>query len=183
LQIHLIELPKYIPPDDNEPIGDPVDQWLFFFRHAEKSTGEELTRRLPHPVFKSATGVLQMIAKNPDERRLYNSRLKMERDARARVDLACEEAAEKAAEKAMQQGIEKGMQQGMEKGIEQGIQKGMEQGIEQGLERGEIMGEVKALRRLLGEPPISQVEFVQMTNAQLIALRDELLRRCDAQAE
>jgi hypothetical protein len=59
----------------------------------------------------------------------------------------------------------------------------MEQGIEQGLERGEIMGEVKALRRLLGEPPISQVEFVQMTNAQLIALRDELLRRCDAQAE
>ena len=100
LQIHLIELPKYIPPDDNEPIGDPVDQWLFFFRHAEKSTGEELTRRLPHPVFKSATGVLQMIAKNPDERWLYNARLKMERDARARVDLACEEAAEKAAEKA-----------------------------------------------------------------------------------
>jgi hypothetical protein len=31
LQIHLIELPKYILPDDNEPIGDPVDQWLFFF--------------------------------------------------------------------------------------------------------------------------------------------------------
>jgi hypothetical protein len=45
------------------------------------------------------------------------------------------------------------------------------------------MGEVKALRRVLGEPPISQVDFGQMSNAQLIALRDELLRRCDAQAE
>jgi hypothetical protein len=45
------------------------------------------------------------------------------------------------------------------------------------------MGEVKALRRVLGEPPISQVELGQMTNAQLIAMRDELLRRCDAQSE
>jgi hypothetical protein len=84
LQIHLFELPKYVPPSDNRVISDPVEQWLYFFRRAEESTAEELTARLPDPVFAEAAGVLEMIAKNPDERRLYNERLKLERDERAR---------------------------------------------------------------------------------------------------
>ncbi len=84
LRIQLFELPKYVPPSDNRLIDDPVEQWLYFFCRAGKSTAEELTGRLPDPVFVEATGVLEMIAKNPEERRLYNERLKMERDERAR---------------------------------------------------------------------------------------------------
>jgi len=84
LQIHLFELPKYVPPSDNRVISDPIEQWLNFFRRAERSTGEELVARLPDPVFAEATGVLETIAKNPDERRLYNERLKLGRNERAR---------------------------------------------------------------------------------------------------
>ncbi len=84
LQIHLFELPKYVPPSDNRVISDPIEQWLYFFRRAGESTAEELTARLPDPVFAEAAGVLEMNAKNPDERRLYNERLKLERDERAR---------------------------------------------------------------------------------------------------
>ena len=80
-----------MPPSDNRVISDPIDQWLYFFRQAGQSTAKELTARLPDPVFAEATGVLEMIAKNPDERRLYNERLKMERDERARNLQAREE--------------------------------------------------------------------------------------------
>jgi len=73
-----------VPPSDDRVITDPVEQWLYFFCRADESTAEELVSRLPDPVFAEATGVLEMIAKDPEERRLYNERLKMERDERAR---------------------------------------------------------------------------------------------------
>lgn len=75
LQVHLFELPKYVLPSDNRVIDDPAEQWLYFFRCAAESTAEELAARLPDPVFAEAAGVLEMIARNPDERRLYNERL------------------------------------------------------------------------------------------------------------
>ena len=56
-------------------IEDPTEQWLYFFRRAGKSTAKELIARLPDPVFAEAIGVLEMIAQNPEERRLYNERL------------------------------------------------------------------------------------------------------------
>jgi hypothetical protein len=40
---------------------------------------------LPDPVFAEATGVLEMIARNPEERQLYEVRLKAERDEWARI--------------------------------------------------------------------------------------------------
>ena len=88
LQVHVFELPKYIIPSDNEPIVDPVDQWLYFFRTAANCTPEELAHRLPDPIFDEATGVLEMIARNPEERQHYEDRLKAERDEWARTELA-----------------------------------------------------------------------------------------------
>lgn len=85
LQVHVFELPKYVIPSHNQPITDPVEQWLFFFRQAARCTAEELTQRLPDPVFDEATGVLQMIAKNPEDRQAYEDRLKAERDEWART--------------------------------------------------------------------------------------------------
>lgn len=85
LQVHVFELPKYVIPSDNEPIADPVEQWLYFFRDASNCTAEELARRLPDPIFEEATGVLEMIAKNPEERQHYEDRLKAERDEWART--------------------------------------------------------------------------------------------------
>ncbi len=35
LQIHLLELPKYIPPGDNSRITDPIEKWMFFLQQAK----------------------------------------------------------------------------------------------------------------------------------------------------
>ncbi|MCC9604080.1 Rpn family recombination-promoting nuclease/putative transposase [Stieleria sp. JC731] len=104
LQIHLLELPKYVPETDNDVPSDSIRQWMHFFRFAAKSTPEELHRQLHDPVFTEAIGVLEMIAKNPEERRFYESRLKMQRDEEARLEAARE------------QGIEQGVEQGVEQG-------------------------------------------------------------------
>jgi hypothetical protein len=80
-----------VPPSDNRVISDPIEQWLYFFRRAEKSTAKELTARLPDPLFAEATGVLEMIGKNPDERTFYNKRLKVQQDARLRYSQALDE--------------------------------------------------------------------------------------------
>ncbi|MCO8120161.1 Rpn family recombination-promoting nuclease/putative transposase [Stieleria sp. TO1_6] len=52
------------------------------------STPDELRRLLPDPVFTEAIGVLEMIARNPEEKRYYESRLKMQRDEQARLEAA-----------------------------------------------------------------------------------------------
>ena len=91
LEIHLLELPKYTPLDDNLQIADPRDQWMYFFRRAEGSTVEELLDRLPDPVFKRAVGVLEMISRTPDQRRHYDARLKWELDENTRIQTAFEE--------------------------------------------------------------------------------------------
>jgi len=95
LQIHLLELPKYRPPSDNRKITDPIEQWCYFFRRAKTLTPEEITRRLPNPIFQEATGVLEMIARNPQQRSMYEARLKAERDAQAKLDYARQEGLEK----------------------------------------------------------------------------------------
>ena len=65
-----------------------VPEWAYFFRCASNLTAEELNQRLADPVFAEATGVLEMIAKSPEERRYYEARLKMQRDEQARLEAA-----------------------------------------------------------------------------------------------
>jgi predicted transposase/invertase (TIGR01784 family) len=91
LEIHLLELPKYAPLDDNAPIADPRDQWMYFFRRANGSSVDELLERLPDPVFERAVGVLEMISRTPDQRRHYDARLKWELDENTRIQTAFEE--------------------------------------------------------------------------------------------
>jgi len=88
LQIHLLELPKYALPSDNEPITEPLEQWSYFFRRSQHLTIEELTSRLPHPVFTEAAKVLEMISRTPEDRALYEARLKLQRDEQSRLEAA-----------------------------------------------------------------------------------------------
>ncbi|WP_442506401.1 Rpn family recombination-promoting nuclease/putative transposase [Novipirellula sp. SH528] len=108
LQIHLLELPKYSPPSHNEAVTHPIEQWCYFFQQADELTAEEIIRRLPDPAFSEATGVLEMISRDPDQRRLYEERLKFERDVRANLDFARQEA--------RQEGLQEGRQEGLEVG-------------------------------------------------------------------
>jgi predicted transposase/invertase (TIGR01784 family) len=91
LEIHLLELPKYAPLDDNAMIVDPRDQWMYFFRRANGSSVDDLLDRLPYPVFERAVGVLEMISRTPDQRRHYDARLKWELDENTRIQTAFEE--------------------------------------------------------------------------------------------
>ena len=88
LQIHLLELPKYTPPSDNRVITDPIEQWIYFYRCAKELSFAELTGRLADPVFAEAAGVLEMIARSPQERDFYEARLKVQRDEQARLEAA-----------------------------------------------------------------------------------------------
>ena len=44
--------------------------------------------RLPDPIFAEAAGVLEMIARTPEERDLYEARLKLQRDEQSRIEAA-----------------------------------------------------------------------------------------------
>ncbi len=88
LQIHLLELPKYAPPSDNELIIDPIEKWAFFFQQAVNLTPQQLTDRLGDDAFAEAAGVLEMIAKSPKDREIYEARLKLQRDEQSRIEAA-----------------------------------------------------------------------------------------------
>ena len=92
LQIHLLELPKYTPPSDNRVISDPIEAWLYFFRRADKMTTEEIKDRFQSPAFSEAAEVLDMIQRTPQQRSQYEFRLKAQRDERARMQYAVEQA-------------------------------------------------------------------------------------------
>lgn len=85
LQIHTIELPKSRPLDNNTTVAEPIEKWAWFFRFAQASTVEQIRSCLDDDVFVTAAGVLQMISKSPQERMLYNARMKMQRDEASRL--------------------------------------------------------------------------------------------------
>lgn len=94
LQIHTIELPKYQPLDNNHTIAAPMEKWAWFFRFAQLSTPEQILHRLGDDVFYVAAGILQMIAKTPQERMLYNARMKFQRDEASKLLYAQREGRE-----------------------------------------------------------------------------------------
>jgi hypothetical protein len=158
LEIHLLELPKYTPLDDNLQIADPRDQWMYFFRRAEGSTVEELLDRLPDPVFKRAVGVLEMISRTPDQRRHYDARLKWELDENTRIQTAFEE------------GEIKGREEGEIKGREEGETKGREEGREEG----ELFGKIRMLQNLLSLPQSTDDALRPRSRTELETLVTEL---------
>src|SRR6056297_3671957 len=104
LQVHLLELPKYLLSSHNRAITDPIEQWCYFFTRAKTLTIEEIVQRLPDPVFSESAGVLEMISRDPEQRILYEARLKAERDARAKLDFARQEGRQEGREEGRQQG-------------------------------------------------------------------------------
>ena len=150
LEIHLLELPKYSPVDDNGVITDPRDQWMYFFRRAKGSSVEGLLDRLPDPVFQRAVGVLEMISRTPDQRRHYDARLKWELDENTRIQTAFEE--------------------GELKGREEGEIKGREEGREEG----ELFGKIRMLQNLLSLPQSTDDVLRPRSRTELESLVTEL---------
>ena len=54
--------------------------WAFFFANAHRFDGDQLRRLLPEPVYQKATEILEMIAREPELRLIYDDRAKEEKD-------------------------------------------------------------------------------------------------------
>jgi len=157
LQIHLLELPKYTPPSDNSVITNPIEMWVYFLQRASELTPQQVADRLCDEVFTEAAGVLEMIARSPRERELYEARLKMQRDEQSRIAAAKD--------------------QGHATGLEEGLEKGREEGREEGLEKGRLVGRVQLLENLLGLSESSSVELNSQTLAALSQMASDLQQR------
>lgn len=105
LQIHLLELPKLCVTRETVHDATPTERWAYFLRHAEQLTSDEIIRMFPDQEIAEAAGVLEMISRTPEQIRLYNARIKFQRDDAARLEYALTEG--------RQQGIQEGRQQGL----------------------------------------------------------------------
>ena len=76
------------------------------------STPQELIDRLGEEVFAEASGVLEMIAKTPRERELYEARLKLQRDEHARLQAAEDQGRAEGFEEGLVEGHTRGFQAG-----------------------------------------------------------------------
>lgn len=105
LQIHLVELSKSVAREDNIDQVSALERWSYFLSHADLYTAEDLRALLPETPFREAIGVLEMIARNPEQRLAYDARLKYLRDEAARMEFARSE------------GRQEGERLGLEKGV------------------------------------------------------------------
>ncbi len=95
-----------------------------------------------------------MIAQSPQEREMYEARLKFERDQIWRIKAAKDE--------------------GRAEGRNEGRAEGLEQGIERGIERGELSGRIRVLQSLLGLPESPLSDLAGLDVSQLSSLSTQL---------
>lgn len=110
---------------------------------------DEIKRLLPDEVFSEAAGVLDVVAKTPEQKRRYEARLKFQRDEAARA-LTSEQARE------------------------QGRLEGRLEGIDEGIERGELFGRIKTLQGLVGVRESTREELSDFNDEQLKTLLEQL---------
>ena len=80
LQLHLIELSKYDIREDDLSEAERLEKWVFFFTDAHKYDADQLRRLLPEAAYQKATETLEMIAREPDLRLIYDDRANEEKD-------------------------------------------------------------------------------------------------------
>ena len=78
MRIELIELPKFLRGE--EQLDDDLSRWCYLFRHATKLDTANLPSKLATPTMVEATRTLEMLQQSPQERMLYEARLKKQRD-------------------------------------------------------------------------------------------------------
>ena len=154
LQIHLLELPKLRVTVKNVRQASPIEQWGFFLQNAQNLTRHDVARLFPDHEFSEAAGVLQMIARTPEQLALYDARLKFQRDEAAKLEGARLE--------------------GKQEGKEEGREEGREEGEKKGLRKGELLGRILVLRELLEVQPLTRAELAAFSEDELSAMADDL---------
>jgi flagellar biosynthesis/type III secretory pathway protein FliH len=130
-------------------------------REAEDLEADELRRLLPQPEFAKATGIVEMIAKTPEERQQYEARRKAALDLRSFVADARKE------------GLAEGLAEGREEGRQEGLQVGRHEGLEEGRKEG-LMEQVQLLQSLAQVSITSAEELMKLDMKALRQLCSEL---------
>ena len=130
LELHTLELRKFAH-NSHEGLQDilnrvttSLDLWMAFLTRHDLLNKNNLPTSVSNTAVQKALAVLETMNMRPDERELYEGRLKW-----LRMEVS-------AIKKYESQVYETGMQAGMQAGIEKGIEKGIERGIEEGIATG-----------------------------------------------
>ena len=129
-------------------------RWVYWLCHAHEYEAVRLRTLLPQEGFQQATQAIETIALKTEDKTMYDTRIKAERDRQASLEWA----------------MKKGMEKGMEKGIEKGMEKGMEKGLEKGLITG-FIGRIQLCESLLGRPetPSAELQIRSLQDLQELA--------------
>jgi predicted transposase/invertase (TIGR01784 family) len=173
LQVHLLQLSKLTVTAQNITQASSIEKWAYFLLNAEKMTLDDVRRLFLEIEFAEAAGVLNMISQNPEQRQLYEARLKFQRDEAARLEGAINEGIEKG----ISQGRVLGHQQGHQQGLLEGLQEGHLEGLKEGLEKGTLIGRITTLHELLGIVEPTAEALMSFSEAQLSELAESLKRQ------
>jgi len=139
-QIHIVELPKYTDDKTTVRTAPGLSQWAFFLKSAQHLSVEELRSFFEEAAFQPAIGVLEMVARIPEQRHRHDSQLKAIRDYESGIEEA------KLCAK----------------------QEGREEGREEGEQIGEQVGRIQLLQQLLREPVTETALLRQQALTELI---------------
>ena len=152
LQIHVLQLSYLQVTAETVYNASDEERWLMFLRDADKLTKEQIIQLFPDKEFAEAAGVLEMIAKTPEERMEYEARLKYRRDQAGR----------------RQQALMEGHQQGLAEGRLEGLAKGWQ------------AGQITLMQELLGLPTSTPDELAACEASQLNQLVADLQQQLKA---
>ena len=123
-----------------------VARWVYWLCHAQEYEAVRLRTLLPQEGFQQATQAIETIALKTEDKTMYDTRIKAERDRQASLEWA------------------------MEKGLEKGLEKGREEGLEKGLITG-FIGRIQLCQSLLGRPetPSAELQIRSLQDLQELA--------------
>ena len=149
--------------------NDRIAQWMTFFDNPNSVEVKKMSEE--NEDINEALEQLRKLSSNKELVELMDRQDRYERDRRAELQYATEEAMEKG----MKQGIEQGMKQGIEQGMKQGIEQGIKQGIEQGLKDGERNKMIQIAKKCL-EKEMDLKEILEITGLneeEILKLKNE----------
>ena len=136
-------------------------RWVYWLCHAQEYAAVRLRTLLPQEGFQQATQAIETIALKTEDKTMYDTRIKAERDRQASLEWAMKKGMEKGLEKGREEGLEKGMEKGLERGMEKGMEKGREEGLEKGMEKGMAKGREEGLEKGLITGFIGRIQLCE----------------------
>src|SRR5665213_4539731 len=100
-----------------------------------------------------SSGVLEMISRSPEEHRVYDMRLKFQRDEATRLSSTrreIEAARSEGETKGRVEGHREGETKGRVEGLREGETKGRVEGMREEVQKGVLLGRIALLQELLG---------------------------------